>query len=197
VSATGLVTGSDGIARCSWADSTEDYRAYHDREWGRPVHGDVALFERITLEAFQSGLSWLTILRKREGFRAAFARFDPDPVAAFGAKDVKRLMADAGIVRNQRKVDATITNAQALVALRDDRGVGALDELVWSFAPPPRKRRVRSLSEITPQTPESLALSTELKRQGFVFVGPTTMYAAMQACGLVDDHVSGCAVGPS
>jgi DNA-3-methyladenine glycosylase I len=192
MSATGLVTGSDGVKRCAWGDGTEDYRAYHDGEWGRPVHGDVALFERITLEAFQSGLSWLTILRKREGFREAFARFDPDAVAAFGAKDVTRLMADSGIVRNQRKVDATITNAQALVRLRDDRGEGALDELVWSFAPPARKKRVRALSEITPQTAESLALSKELKRQGFVFVGPTTMYAAMQACGLVDDHVNGC-----
>jgi len=194
MSASGLVTGSDGVKRCSWGDGTDDYREYHDREWGRPVHGDVALFERITLEAFQSGLSWLTILRKREGFRAAFARFDPDAVAAFGAKDVTRLMSDVGIVRNQRKVDATITNAQALVQLRDDRGEGALDELVWSFAPPARKKRVAALSEITPQTPESLALSKELKRQGFVFVGPTTMYAAMQACGLVDDHVNGCAV---
>jgi len=192
MSATGLVTGSDGVKRCAWGDGTEDYRAYHDSEWGRPVHGDVALFERITLEAFQSGLSWLTILRKREGFREAFARFDPDAVAAFGAKDVTRLMADSGIVRNQRKVDATITNAQALVRLRDDRGEGALDELVWTFSPPARKKRVRALSEITPQTPESLALSKELKRQGFVFVGPTTMYAAMQACGLVDDHVRGC-----
>ena len=194
MTATGLVKGSDGVMRCSWGDSTEDYRAYHDAEWGRPVHGDVALFERITLEAFQSGLSWLTILRKREGFRAAFARFDPDAVAVFGPKDVARLMADAGIVRNQRKVDATITNAQALVRLRDDGGEGALDALVWSFAPTARKKRVRSLTEITPQTAESLALSKELKRQGFVFVGPTTMYAAMQACGLVDDHVHGCAV---
>ncbi len=197
MSATGLVTGSDGVKRCSWGDSTEDYRAYHDSEWGRAVHGDVALFERITLEAFQSGLSWLTILRKREGFRSAFAQFDPDAVAAFGPKDVARLMADVGIVRNQRKVDATITNAQALVQLRDTRGDGALDELVWSFAPPARKKRVAALSEITPQTPESLALSKELKRQGFVFVGPTTMYAAMQACGLVDDHVRGCAVPPA
>ena len=194
MTATGLVRGSDGVMRCSWGDSTEDYRAYHDVEWGRPVHGDVALFERITLEAFQSGLSWLTILRKREGFRAAFAHFDPDTVAAFGHQDVARLMTDAGIVRNQRKVDATITNAQALVRLRDDGGSGALDLLVWSFAPPPRRKRVRSLSDITSQTAESVALSKELKRQGFVFVGPTTMYAAMQACGLVDDHIHGCAV---
>ncbi len=192
MSDTGLVTGSDGVKRCVWGDGTEDYRAYHDLEWGRSVHGDVALFERITLEAFQSGLSWLTILRKREAFRAAFARFDPDAVASFGAKDVKRLMTDAGIVRNQRKIDATITNAQALVDLREERGDGALDALIWSFAPPRRKKRVRALSEIRPQTPESLALSKELKQQGFVFVGPTTMYAAMQACGLVDDHVNGC-----
>lgn len=194
MSASGLITGSDGVKRCSWGDSTADYRAYHDTEWGRPVHGDVNLFERITLEAFQSGLSWLMILRKREGFRAAFAQFDPDTVAAFGAKDVTRLMADAGIVRNQRKVDATIINAQALVSLRETGGDSALDELVWSFALAPRHKRVRALSEVPPHTAESLALSKELKDKGFVFVGPTTMYAAMQACGLVDDHVAGCHV---
>lgn len=193
---SGLVTGADGVMRCAWGDSTDDYRAYHDAEWGRAVRGDVALFERITLEAFQSGLSWLTILRKREGFRDAFARFDPDTVAAFGPGDVARLMADTGIVRNQRKVDATIMNAQALVQLRKGAGEGALDALVWSFAPAPRAGRVRSLREIAAQTAESTALSKELKRQGFVFVGPTTMYAAMQACGLVDDHVAGCSVIP-
>ena len=193
---SGLVTGADGVMRCAWGDSTDDYRAYHDAEWGRAVRGDVALFERITLEAFQSGLSWLTILRKREGFRAAFARFDPDAVAAFGPHDVARLMADTGIVRNQRKVDATIMNAQALVRLREGAGDGALDALVWSFAPAPRATRVRSVREIAAQTAESTALSKELKRQGFVFVGPTTMYAAMQACGLVDDHVAGCSVIP-
>ena len=194
MTATGLVKGADGVMRCSWGDSTADYRAYHDGEWGRPLHGDVALFERITLEAFQSGLSWLTILRKREGFRASFAHFDPATVAAFGPADVALLMADAGIVRNRRKIDATITNAGALMRLREARGDGALDSLVWSFAPTARAKRVRSLSQITPQTAESVALSKELKRQGFVFVGPTTMYAAMQACGLVDDHVAGCAV---
>lgn len=197
MSASGLVTGSDGVKRCGWGDGTEDYRAYHDIEWGRPVHGDIRLFERITLEAFQSGLSWLTILRKRDSFRTAFAQFDPVAVADFGATDVARLMADVGIVRNQRKVDATITNAQALVALHDAEGEGALDALVWSFAPPPRRLRVRSLSDLTPHTAESLALSKELKRRGFVFVGPTTMYAAMQACGLVDDHVRGCAARAS
>jgi DNA-3-methyladenine glycosylase I len=187
----GIVVGDDGVARCSWGDSTADYRAYHDTEWGRPVRGDLPLFERITLEAFQSGLSWLTILRKREAFRAAFSAFDPDVVAGYGEPHVAALMADTGIVRNRRKIDATITNARALVALRDAGGEGALDRLVWSHAPD-RHPRPRAMSEIPASTSESLALSRSLKASGFVFVGPTTMYAAMQACGLVDDHVDGC-----
>ena len=187
------MTAGDGLTRCPWADSTDDYRAYHDNEWGRPVHGDVALFERISLEAFQSGLSWLTILRKRESFRAAFDGFDPEAVAAYGDADVSRLMADAGIVRNRRKVAATIQNAQALVALQD--AGGSLDELVWSFAPSPRPRP-RTLDQVPASTPESTALSRALKARGFAFVGPTTMYAAMQACGLVDDHVADCHVPP-
>jgi DNA-3-methyladenine glycosylase I len=186
--------GPDGLARCPWADSTDDYRRYHDAEWGVPVHGDVPLLERITLEAFQSGLSWLTILRKREAFRSAFAGFDPEVVAAYGEPDVLRLMADAGIVRNRRKIDATITNARALVALHDSGG--SLDELVWSFAPPARDRPV-SLADVPAVTPESTALSKALKSRGFVFVGPTTMYAAMQACGLVDDHLADCHVSPA
>ncbi len=188
---TGVVVGTDGRPRCPWADSTADYRAYHDDEWGRAVHGEVALYERLTLEAFQSGLSWLTILRKRESFRAAFEGFDPSVVAAFGPKQVARLMSDAGIVRNRRKIDATIQNARALLALHDDGE--SLDDLLWSFAPPARARPA-SLADVPATTPESTALSARLKAHGFVFVGPTTMYAAMQACGLVDDHLVDCHV---
>ena len=155
------------------------------------MHGDSALFERITLEAFQSGLSWLTILRKRPAFRAAFSGFDPVAVADYDDAAVQALMADTGIVRNRRKIDATITNARALIVLRASEGEGALDRLVWSFAPA-RHRRPRRLSEVPSSTAESLALSRALKASGFAFVGPTTMYAAMQACGVVDDHVAGC-----
>ncbi|MEI6360958.1 MAG: DNA-3-methyladenine glycosylase I [Actinomycetes bacterium] len=187
----GVVLGDDGIARCAWGDSSADYRAYHDDEWGRHVHGDEALYERITLEAFQSGLSWITILRKRPAFRAAFAGFDPVAVAAFDTRAQEELMADAGIVRNHRKIEATIANANAVVRLRERDGDGALDRLVWSFAPS-RHRRPRRFGDIPSQTPESTALSNALKANGFVFVGPTTMYAAMQACGLVDDHMRGC-----
>lgn len=190
-----LVVGDDGLARCPWGASTPDYAAYHDTEWGRPVHSDVAIFERITLEAFQSGLSWLTILRKRAGFRAAFDGFDPEAVAAYGEAERERLLADAAIVRNRAKVDATITNARALVGLLDAEGDGALDRLVWGFAPAPRRSRLRSFADLPASTPESVALAKELKRRGFVFVGPTTMYAAMQAMGLVDDHLAGCAAG--
>jgi DNA-3-methyladenine glycosylase I len=186
-----IVIGADGRGRCRWGSEPADYRDYHDAEWGRPVRGDVPLFERLTLEAFQSGLSWLTILRKRAGFRTAFDDFDPASVAGFEHDDVERLMSDVGIVRNRRKIEATITNARALVDLQVNVGPGALDDLFWSFAPESR-RAVRRLSDIPPSTPESTALSKALKAQGFVFVGPTTMYAAMQACGLVDDHVTGC-----
>jgi DNA-3-methyladenine glycosylase I len=184
----GLVVGDDGLARCAWAGSTPDYLAYHDDEWGRPVRGEQALFERITLEAFQSGLSWLTILRKREAFRRAFAGFDPEAVAAFDESDEARLMADAGIVRNRLKVRAALTNARAVVGLRDS---GGLDALFWSFAPQ-RSARPRSFADVPASTPESVALAKALKRAGLVFVGPTTMYAAMQACGVVDDHLAGC-----
>lgn len=187
----GTVTGTDGLARCSWAGQTPEYTAYHDGEWGRPVHGEVPLYERITLEAFQSGLSWLTILRKREGFRRAFHGFEPDRVAAYGEGDVARLMADASIVRNNAKVRAAVTNARAVVRLRDD---GGLDELVWSFAPARDRPRPASMGDVPATTAESVALAKALKRNGFVFVGPTTAYAAMQACGLVDDHVAGCHV---
>jgi DNA-3-methyladenine glycosylase I len=185
---TGVVAGPDGLARCPWAGSTPDYLAYHDTEWGVPVRGEGALFERITLEAFQSGLSWLTILRKREAFRAAFAGFDPERVAAFDDADRARLMADAGIVRNRLKVEAAITNARAVVALRD---AGGLDAVFWSFAPEAHARPT-DVSQLRATSPESVALAKALKRAGFVFVGPTTMYAAMQACGVVDDHLEGC-----
>jgi DNA-3-methyladenine glycosylase I len=186
---SGLVVGDDGLKRCGWGVSTPDYLAYHDSEWGRAVHGERALYERFTLEAFQSGLSWLTILRKREGFRAAFAGFDPEVVAAFGAKDRARLMADPGIVRNNAKVDAAIANAVAVLRLRDD---GGLDQLVWSHAPTGRRRAPKTFADVPAQTPESVALAKALKRNGFVFVGPTTAYAAMQACGVVNDHLAGC-----
>lgn len=185
---SGLIVGADGVARCAWAGSTPDYLDYHDTEWGVPVHGERALYERLTLEAFQSGLAWITILRKREGFRAAFAGFDPEVVARFDDDDRARLMADTGIVRNRLKVDAAITNAGAVLALRE---AGGLDELVWSHAPehhvPPQ-----TTSDFRATSPESVALAKALKKAGFVFVGPTTMYAAMQACGLVDDHLAGC-----
>lgn len=187
---TGLVIGPDGLARCGWGTSTPDYLAYHDQEWGRPVHGETALYERFTLEAFQSGLSWLTILRKREGFRAAFAGFDAERVARFDEADAARLMADPGIVRNRAKVAAAITNARAVLDLRD-RVDGGLDALVWSFRPEPGPGP-SGLGDVPARTPESAALAKALKRHGFVFVGPTTAYAAMQACGLVDDHLTGC-----
>ena len=185
---TGVVTGADGLARCPWGLSSPEYVAYHDDEWGRTVHGEVALFERVSLEAFQSGLSWITILRKREAFRAAFAGFDPATVAEFGDADVARLLADAGIVRNRLKVAATIANAQAVVALD-----GGLDQLLWSFAPDPRRPAPRRTGEVPAVTPESTAMAKALKRNGFRFVGPTTAYALMQATGMVNDHLAGCA----
>ena len=179
------------MSRCPWANSTPDYIAYHDEEWGRPVLDDDALFERISLEAFQSGLSWLTILRKRENFRRAFAGFSIEAVAGFGKRDVDRLLADAGIVRNRAKIEATLTNARAAAALH--RAGGSLAELLWSHRPS-RSRAPRSMDELPPVTPESKALARELKGRGFAFVGPTTAYAAMQACGIVNDHLRGCSV---
>jgi DNA-3-methyladenine glycosylase I len=182
-----LVVGPDGRARCAWGASTPDYARYHDEEWGRPVRDANGLYERITLEAFQSGLSWLTILRKRENFRAAFAGFDIAAVARFGDADVERLMNDAGIVRNRAKIDAAIANARAAAEIDD------LAALIWSFAPDPETRPIpRSYADTPAVTPESTALAKELKRRGFRFVGPTTAYAAMQACGLVNDHLAGC-----
>ena len=183
--------GPDGRLRCPWALSSVEYVAYHDSEWGRPVHGDIGLYERLTLEAFQSGLSWLTILRKREGFRRAFAGFDPAVVAEFTEADVERLLADPDIVRNRAKITAAVTNARAVVALRERDGEGALDRLVWSHRPEPRPVP-RRLADLPATTTESTALAKDLKRHGFVFVGPTTAYATMQAAGLVDDHLADC-----
>jgi len=185
---TAAVEGPDGLLRCPWGLSTPDYVAYHDHEWGKPVHGDQVLYERVCLEAFQSGLSWITILRRRETFRQAFAAFDPAVVAAYGDEDVERLMADPGIIRNRAKVLATIANARALLALEGT----TLDALIWSFAPAKPGRAPRALGDVPAVTPESTALAKELKRRGFRFVGPTTAYALMQACGLVNDHLADC-----
>ena len=182
-----VVVGADGIARCPWGASTPDYMAYHDQEWGRPVTGDDRLFERLTLEAFQSGLSWLTILRKRDNFRSAFANFSIEVVAGFGPADVDRLMADAGIVRNRGKIAAAVTNARAARDLPQ-----GLSRLAWSFAPPPRRAAPKALADIPAVTAESTALAKALKKSGFAFVGPTTAYALMQATGMVDDHLAGC-----
>jgi DNA-3-methyladenine glycosylase I len=178
--------GPDGLLRCPWALSAPEYLGYHDDEWGKPVRDDRALFERLCLEAFQSGLSWLTILRKRENFRAAFAGFDIDEVAAFGPHDVARLLEDQGIVRNRAKIQATIVNAQAASKLAP-----GLTDLIWSFAPDPQPAP-QSLSEIPPSSAESKALSKELRRRGFTFTGPVTAYATMQSCGVVNDHLAGC-----
>lgn len=190
---------TDALIRCEWIDqsrlSADDftmYRDYHDTEWGRPLRDSAALFERVSLEAFQSGLSWLIILRKRDNFRAAFEAFDVERIARFGDRDVERLMADAGIVRNRAKIDATISNAR-VVADMADAGID-LGELLWSFAPPDRATRSRpaSLAEVAAVTPESTAMAKDLKKRGFRFVGPTTAYALMQATGMVDDHMSTC-----
>jgi DNA-3-methyladenine glycosylase I len=185
--ATSLTPGSDGRPRCSWGASTPDYERYHDGEWGRPVRDDRGLYERMVLEGFQSGLSWLTILRKRENFRAAFASFEIDAVARFGERDVNRLLGDAGIVRHRGKIEAAIANARAATALETP-----LSELIWSFAPPRRRRAPKTYDDLPATTPESTALAKELKKRGFRFVGPTTAYALMQACGLVNDHLAGC-----
>jgi DNA-3-methyladenine glycosylase I len=176
--------------RC-WATTDELYLAYHDEEWGRPVTDERHLLERLCLEGFQSGLSWLTILRKREKFRSAFAGFDPEVVARFGNRDIARLLKDAGIVRHRGKIEAAIANARGTLALRDDGR--PLNELVWQHRPKPRKAP-RALADMPSTTPESTALSKELKRAGFRFVGPTTVYAAMQACGVVNDHLASCFV---
>ena len=181
--------GPDGALRCPWALSTEDYVTYHDQEWGRPVHGDDALYERLCLEAFQSGLSWITILRRRQGFRAAFSGFKIAEVAAFTDADKERLLADPGIIRNRAKIDATLANARVLA----DWPSGELDALIWSYAPDRASRPApKTLADVPAVTDESTALSKALKKRGIRFVGPTTAYALMQACGLVDDHLEAC-----
>ncbi|BAL92787.1 putative DNA-3-methyladenine glycosylase I [Actinoplanes missouriensis 431] len=187
---TDLVIGDDGRARCFWGGSTPDYAAYHDTEWGKPLRGDDALFERLTLEAFQSGLAWITILRKRQAFRAAFDDFSIAKVAAYSEADATRLMADAGIVRNRMKIDAALHNARVAADLPD-----GLSALLWSFAPAARPRPA-TRAEVPAVTPESTALAKDLKKRGFKFVGPTTAYALMQATGMVDDHLTGCWVPP-
>lgn len=184
-----LVVEADGLARCGWVGADPEYIRYHDEEWGQPLHGDRALFEKMSLEGFQAGLSWITILRKRPRFREVFEGFEPEVVATFGGDDIERLMADAGIVRNRAKIEATISNAR-LVA---DMAAGDLDALLWSFAVPPGDRpRPTVLSEVPATTAASDALSRDLRRRGFRFVGPTTMYALMQSAGMVDDHLDGC-----
>ncbi|MGH3095497.1 MAG: DNA-3-methyladenine glycosylase I [Streptosporangiales bacterium] len=189
---TGPVPGTDGRPRCPWAVSAPDYEAYHDAEWGRPIRDDAGLYERLTLEAFQSGLSWLTILRKRTAFRAAFAGFDPAKVAGYGRGDVERLLADAGIVRNRAKIEEAIANARATLAVPD-----GLAALIWSYAPDGSRAAPRTTADVPATTPESTALAKRLRGLGFRFVGPTTSYALMQAAGLVDDHLAGCAFRPA
>ncbi|MFC9385972.1 DNA-3-methyladenine glycosylase I [Streptomyces venezuelae] len=189
MTAGGAVPGPDGRLRCPWGLSTADYVTYHDEEWGRPVHGDDALFERLCLEAFQSGLSWITILRRREGFRTAFDGFRIASVAEFGDAERERLLADEGIIRNRAKIDATLANAKLLAGWSE----GELDELIWSYAPDPETRPApRTVADVPAVTDESTALSKALKKRGLRFIGPTTAYALMQACGLVDDHVRDC-----
>ena len=185
----GIVRGEDGLRRCYWADSAPEYRAYHDREWGFPGADDIRLFEKLSLEGFQAGLSWLTILRKREDFRRAFAGFDFEAVARFDERDVERLLGDASIIRHRGKIEAVINNAARAVELAQDEG--SLAAYVWRFEPSPRPRRV-DRGDVGAHTPESRALAKDLKRRGWRFVGPTTVYAFMQAMGLVNDHLSGC-----
>jgi DNA-3-methyladenine glycosylase I len=196
--ASGLAPGPDGRPRCFWGVSTPDYVDYHDREWGFPVADDRRLFEKLCLEGFQAGLAWITILRKRDGFRRGFAGFDPAAVARFGARDVTRLLGDAGIVRHRGKIESTINNAaRALEVIAEH---GSLARYIWGFVPPagerPRAMTHAALRAMT-QTPTSVALSKDLKRRGWRFVGPTTVYAFMQAMGLVDDHLEGCAIRPA
>jgi DNA-3-methyladenine glycosylase I len=183
-----VLVGADGRARCAWAGSAPEYVGYHDDEWGTELHGDQPLFERMSLEGFQAGLSWITILRRRNAFRAAFADFDIERVAAFDAADVARLMADPGIIRNAAKIDATISNARVARELVREQP-GALDRLLWGFAP---AARAVAPAEIPATTAESIAASKSLKKLGFRFVGPTTIYALMQATGMVNDHAPGC-----
>ena len=186
-----LVVGVDGRTRCGWVRADPDYIAYHDAEWGTPLHGDQKLFEKIALEGFQAGLSWITILRRRPGFRVAFDGFDLDTVAGYDDRDVERLMGDERIIRNRAKIEATISNARVTLELtRDDHG--ALDRLMWGFAPTKRRARPKTWADIPAVTPESEAMSKALRGLGYKFVGPTTMYALMQSAGMVDDHLAAC-----
>lgn len=185
------MTGADGRARCAWVGTDPEYARYHDEEWGVALHGDRALFEKLSLEAFQAGLSWISILRRRPGFRTVFHDFEPSAIAAFGDDDIERLMTDDRIIRNRAKILATIGNARATLHLTDG-SPGALDELMWSFAPTGPRPRPRSFADVAAITPESTALSKALKARGYRFVGPTTMHALMQSTGMVDDHVEGC-----
>ena len=188
----GLVHGPDGLARCWWAGDDPLYVAYHDTEWGRPVHDDVRLFEKLCLEGFQAGLAWITVLRKREAFREVFHGFDPDRVAAMGDDDVARLLDDARIIRHRGKIEATITNARAYADTIAD--TGSLDALVWSYREDPPTARPTRVDEVRATSPASTALSKDLKRRGWRFVGPTTVYAFLQSMGVVDDHMAGCHV---
>jgi DNA-3-methyladenine glycosylase I len=186
-----LVTDAGGVSRCAWAGSSAEYTRYHDEEWGRPLHGDRPLFEKLSLEGFQAGLSWITILRRRENFRAAFHGFEIEKVAALTPDDTERLMLDTGIIRNRAKIEATIANA-ALTFEFVREAPGALDALLWGFAPPPRASPPSTLAEVPAITAESTAMSASLRGRGYRFVGPTTLYALMQSSGMVDDHVAGC-----
>jgi DNA-3-methyladenine glycosylase I len=195
VAPAGVVVGADAVARCWWCGDDPLYRGYHDAEWGYPVDQDQRLFEKLSLEGFQSGLSWLTILRKRENFRAAFAEFDISAVARFGAGDVERLLSDAGIVRNRAKIEATINNARRCGELIDE--MGSLAGYVWRFEPEPGSRpAVMDYDSLlsTTQSPQSKAMSKDLRRRGWAFLGPTTVYAFMQAMGIVNDHLEGCVI---
>ena len=186
-----LLVGDDGRSRCGWIGADPEYRRYHDEEWGTPLHGDRPLFEKISLEGFQAGLSWITILRRRPAFRSAFAGFDAGAMAAFTDADVERLLRDERIIRHRGKITAAIDNARTTLALGE-----SLAELIWSFAPTPRPAALRDLAEVPAITPESTALSKALRSRGYKFVGPTTMYALMQSSGLVNDHVVGCHLAP-
>jgi DNA-3-methyladenine glycosylase I len=185
-----LSQGPDGKWRCAWGDSDDLYRRYHDEEWGRPVTDERGLYEKLSLECLQSGLSWALILRKRDGIRDAFAGFDPDVVAGFGPPELEQLLADARVIRNRRKLEAIVRNAQATVTMRDEQ---PLAKLMWSFRRPP-KRAPKTYADMTSTTPESKELAKELKRRGFAFVGPTTVYSTMQAVGIVNDHLDDCFV---
>jgi len=190
---SGAIVGDDGLARCPWGDAPADMRRYHDDEWGRPIRGDRPIFERLSLEGFQSGLSWLTILRKRDNFRAAFADFDSSVVAQYDEADIQRLLADTGIVRHRGKIEAVIANAQVLTDWQRAEGEGVLDARVWASAAP-AARPPQTLVDLPSSSAESTALSRDLKRRGWRFLGPTTAYAALQAIGVVNDHLAGCHV---